>query len=445
MAGQSNDSRRELRRKRRIRTQMTVYAVLLIIIAAVVVGGFYGVKFLIKFFNTDAPMLDVASVSDNISETVSDNEPAPAIISPEEPQEPEEPEPIIEPVPENEQARAYIDSMSLEEKVASLFVITPESLTGVNCATMAGDGTKSAIAEYEIGGLIYDTQNIQTSEQFTELISNTKAMYEENYNAPLWTFVEEGGLEYTFTGAGLGYTEQATPGDMAAAGDDGASYQAYLTIGSYLNQYGIDVNISPVCDVETLENSYLGNMSFGADAEVCSSMVARAVDGMAETGVISCLRTFPGEGELTAGTNVASGSTQRTLEEMQNCEFLPFTAGIDAGAQFVMVSHIAAPAVTGDDVPSSLSNIMVTDVLRNQLGYNGIIITDRMDNAAISNNYSSGDAAVMALQAGVDMILCPVDYKAAYQAVLDAVNNGTISEERIDESLMRIYSLKFPQ
>ena len=443
MSDDNRDARREYRRKRRIRSQIVAYMVLILLIVIVGVGIYIGVKKIVD--NKPAVVSEnVASESVN-SVTESQNAVAQAITTPDAGE-------IIEDdstgddsadVPaENERAREYVDAMSLEQKVANLFIVSPEAITGVEIATMAGDGTRNALSQYAVGGILYSTKNIQSADQFTELVSNTKTMYSELYNAPVWTVVEEGGLTSTIVDAGIGYTAQTPASQVTSSGD---TYQAYLTMGNYLNDFGITMNIGPVCDVLTNESAYIAANCYGSDAASVAEMVEMAVNGQNDVGVISCLRTFPGEGELLVDTATQGGSTDRSLDDMRSNEFLPFIAGIDKGAEVVMISHISAPNVIGDDTPSSLSSVMIEDVLRNELGYNGVVITDRMDKTAITSRYTSGDAAVMAIQAGADMILAPADFYGSYQAVLDAVNNGTITEERIDESLMRIYSIKFAE
>ena len=136
-------------------------------------------------------------------------------------------------------------------------------------------------------------------------------------------------------------------------------------------------------------------------------------------------------------------SSEKTKEDFETTDFLSFQAGIDAGADFVMVSHLSVPNITGDNTPASLSAKMITDILRGELGFNGVVITDAMDMKAVTEYYTADEAAVKALQAGADMILMPEDFETAYQGVLDAVNNGTLSEERINESLQRIYRVKY--
>ena len=154
------------------------------------------------------------------------------------------------------------------------------------------------------------------------------------------------------------------------------------------------------------------------------------------------MKHFPGLGGTTKDTHEGMVSTERTKEEYQAAEFVVFKQGIDAGVDFIMVSHLCVPAIAGENIPSSLSPAVVTDVLRGELGYDGIIISDAMNMAAITDYYAADQAAVLALRAGCDMILMPENFELAYQGILDAVAEGTIAEERIDDALRKIYKVK---
>ena len=151
---------------------------------------------------------------------------------------------------------------------------------------------------------------------------------------------------------------------------------------------------------------------------------------------------FPGHGATEADTHEGYAYTEATLEAMLSEDLVPFNYGIDNGVQVIMAAHIACPNVTGDDTPASLSYCMLTEVLREQMGYEGIIMTDGLNMGAIVNQYTSAEAAVKAITAGADLLLMPADFRAAYEGVLEAVRNGDISEERIDESVRRILELK---
>jgi beta-N-acetylhexosaminidase len=235
--------------------------------------------------------------------------------------------------------------------------------------------------------------------------------------------------------------------DMATIGateDTTQAYEAGVTIGAYLSEIGFNVDFAPVSDVVSEDgSSALQDRSFGSDAQLVSDMVSNVVDGIEGTGVSSCLKHFPGIGSASEDTHDGRVEIDKTLDEMRQTDFLPFQAGIDAGADFVMVSHATASQIDEDGLPSSLSSTIMTDILRDELNFEGVIITDALNMSAITDYYTSAEAAVKAIQAGADMLLMPEDFKEAYDAVLAAVQDGTISEDRIDDSLRRIYRIKY--
>ena len=190
------------------------------------------------------------------------------------------------------------------------------------------------------------------------------------------------------------------------------------------------------------ENTAIGERSFGPDADVDAQMTARAVKGLQEKGISSVLKHFPGHGGTTGDSHESAVENNSTKEQLQNTDFKPFVSGIQAGADCVMAGHIALPAVTGDQTPATLSPAIITGILRGSLGFDRIVVTDSMQMGAITNYYSSGDAAIKAVEAGVDIILMPQDFEQAYESLLSAVQTGRISEARIDESVTRILRCK---
>ncbi len=335
-----------------------------------------------------------------------------------------------------------LKEMSLDDKVSQLFFVTPESLTGVEVAIQAGDATKNALSEYAVGGIIFFSQNIQGEEQLKTMLSNLHAY--SRY--PLFTGVDEEGGTLVARIANSGTIFVPTFPNMQEIGNTGDPQQAYevgSTIGNYLNNLGFNVDFAPVADVATNpDNPIIGVRSFGSDALLVSQMVEKEVVGMQNQGVSAVIKHFPGHGDTSEDSHAEMAVSHKTIEELRNIEFLPFQAGINANVDMVMVGHIAVPNITGDHTPSTLSHQMITGYLREELGYEGIVITDSMSMGAIVNYYNAAQAAVMVLQAGGDMILMPQDFYAARQAILDAVSNNTLSEERIDESLRRIYRVK---
>lgn len=428
------DTRREERRRRRIRNQVIAYLVLVLLIIGVFTGGYFGVRFLIEHIKLGNQQSIISG--NQIVDTESGNNSG-VIATPEDVVSSDE-VPVPDPVdPLQEEIAAHISSMTLEQKVANLFIVTPESITGVTTATQAGDGTRSALGEYAVGGIVYSERNVQNADQFKTMITNTKNMYQDLYTSKVWIVVREEGAVNVIAGNATGVAAQQAAGEIGTSGDTGNAYQAYLTIGSYLKEYGVDVNLGPVCDVPA-EGSYLGNRAFNTDADIVASMIPSAVNGQSDFGVITCLTAFPGQGSASGDPANGTAAAGKTLDEMRSSDFLPFSAGFTAGAQMVMVSNMTI----GEEVPCSLSSMMITDVLRGELGFQGVVITADMDQKAITDHYTSGEAAVMALQAGADMIMKPANFAEAYAAVLAAVADGTLTEERIDESLTRIYTIK---
>lgn len=345
-------------------------------------------------------------------------------------------------VPELSWAEEKLMEMTLEEKVAQLFIITPEALTGVGEVISAGETTKDSLWQYPVGGLIYFAGNIQDDSQVKEMIQNSQSYIMERSGIPLFISVDEEGGEVARV-AGQGVAGSTAVESMSEVRTEERAYEIGRTIGGYLSELGFNLDYAPVADVLTNpENTVVRWRSFGNDALWVSQLVQRELDGMHECGIYGVIKHFPGHGATSGDTHEGYAYVGKTLDEMLDNEMYPFVQAIDQGAAFIMVGHISAPEIIGDDTPSSLSSVMITDILRGQLGYDGIVITDALNMGAIQQNYSSGDAAVQALAAGCDLILMPADFQQAYQAVLDAVREGVLSEERIDESVKRILSVK---
>lgn len=425
--------RREFRRKRRVRNQVIAYISAVIMLAVILAGAGLGIHKGITAWNDKKEAQELQAQMEEMSANQEDQVVVEAPVETEEPVVEEEKSQLDEIVD------ACIAEMPLEDKVAGLFIITPEALTGTDVAIKAGDTTKEKLSQYAVGGLIYAKQNIKSADQLKEMISGTQGF--SKY--PLFIGIdEEGGSVSRIAESGLA-DNVGSMGDIGASGDSSKAKEAGSAIAAYLSEYGFNLDFAPVADVILEGNSIIGDRSFGSNAGDDAAMVSACVEGLQEGDVSACLKHFPGLGSTTEDTHEGMATSEKTKEDFETTDFLSFQGGIDAGADFVMVSHLSVPNITGDNTPSSLSDKMITDILRGELGFNGIVITDAMDMKAVTDYYTSDEAAVKALQAGADMILMPEDFEAAYQGVLDAVNNGTLSEERINESLQRIYRVKY--
>lgn len=422
--------RREYRHRRRVRNQIIAYAVLVVILAGLIAGGAIGVSRLVADMKDRKQAEELQKQLEELSKS---GEEQTIVEAPEESPEVLEETDYLDVI-----VNTSIAEMPLEDKVAGLFIVTPEALTDTDAVTRAGDTTKEKMRERAVGGLIYFSQNIQDADQLTEMLSNTKSF--SKY--PIFLAVdEEGGSVSRVAESGLA-ENVGNMSDVGNSGDAARAQETGVTIGTYLSELGFNLDFAPVADVVAEGNVTIGERSFGSDTNLVAPMVAATVEGLQNTGVSACLKHFPGLGDTTEDTHEGMAATDKTLDDFTSVDFPVYQAGIEAGADLIMVSHLSAPNVTGDNTPASLSNKMITEILRGQLGYQGVVITDAMNMTAITDYYTPDDAAVKALQAGADMILMPEDFETAYNGVLEAVNNGTLTEERIDESLRRIYRVK---
>ena len=339
-------------------------------------------------------------------------------------------------------AQALLDTMTDEEKLWQLFFVTPEAITNVNTATVAGEATKKALAQHPVGGIVYFAKNLEDREQTVALLENTQSYAK----IPLFLGVDEEGGTVSRVGSN---PDMGVPsvGDMRSLGksqDPAAVYAAGQDIGGGLHALGFNLDFAPVADVAQGADSVIGSRSFGSDAELCASLAGVIVKSLRAEGIVSCLKHFPGYGSATVDDHNGTSVVEKTLSELEACDLVPFQTIIasEGSVPFVMVSHLSYPNVTGGDTPADLSSSIVTDILRDKLEYQNVIITDSHSMASITDHYSAGEAAVKALAAGCDMILMPSDLQAAFDAVKAAVADGTLSQARIDESVLRILTVK---
>ena len=340
-----------------------------------------------------------------------------------------------------------VGSLSLERKVAQLFIVTPEQLTGVDAVTQAGDATRSALGRIPVGGICYFGQNITGEQQLRDLLAGTRDMAREAASgmAPFLTVDEEGGsLVARVANSGF-FDVQRFPNmaQIGASGDTDRAAQVGSVIGGYLHDIGFNLDFAPVADVLTNpHNTVIGSRSFGSDPALVSSMVAAEVTAMAGTAVLPCAKHFPGHGDTAGDSHTGAVRSVRTRDQITDCELKPFEAAIKAGCPLIMVGHIETPNYAADGLPASLSRVMMHDVLREQLGFTGCIVSDSFQMGAITDRFGSADAAVRFLQAGGDIVLMPQDLQKAYEGVLTAVKGGSLSGERVDESVRRVLAAK---
>lgn len=384
----------------------------------------------------DAEADPPAKLEEAAPETVEEPvEEEPVEEAPEEiPEEPAEEEPADEALL---RAQAYLETMTLEEKLWQLFLVTPEDLSSESL--YATDTTKSALEAKPVGGVIYFAANLQDREQTVNLLANTQSYAK----TPLFLAVDEEGGLVSRAGANdaMGVTHFDAAATYGETVDMAGVYNVGSTLASQLGELGFNLDFAPVADVVTNpNNTEIGNRAYSSDPEVAAALVKAMVQGLQQNGMASCLKHFPGHGSTEADSHEGLSVSTRTLDELRQTEWIPFQEGIDAGAAFVMVGHETNENLS--QLPASLSAAVMA-YLRVELGFDGLIITDSLKMGAITGYYTSAQAAVLAVEAGADMLLMPNDLQTAYDGLKAAVDQGSITEERIDESVLRILKTKY--
>ncbi len=231
---------------------------------------------------------------------------------------------------------------------------------------------------------------------------------------------------------------------VGATGDEDLAYELARVVARELRSLGINMNMAPVADVMTNpDNPVIGSRAFGTTPELVATMVQATVRGYADEGIISVLKHFPGHGDTFEDTHYSSAVVLHDRERLEQIELVPFTAGISAGADAVLSGHMSVPALQGDNLPATFSSVILTDLLRGELGFEGVIITDALIMGALVHYYPESQVCRRAFMAGADLLLrSPAPLRDA-DDLLQALMSGEISEERINESVMRIIRLKF--
>lgn len=342
-----------------------------------------------------------------------------------------------------------ISSMTAEEKIAQLFILSPQQLTGTDHPTKAGSKTQEAFSQYPVGGLIYFEENLIDPEQTRSLLEDTQKISMEQNGIPCLLALDEEGGSVTRIAKNPNFSITNSPNisEIGSKGEPKDAYKLGKTIGTYLKELGFNLDFAPVADIiSNAENTVVKQRSFGSAPELVSKMVASEVSGLKEAGICSTLKHWPGHGNTSGDTHKGFTDSDADWATLRKREYLPFQAGIEAGADFVMVGHFSDYAVTGSYEPASLSYKLIQP-LREELGFEGVILTDALNMGAISDYAAnSGEAAIAAFKAGSDMLLYPADFKLAYRYMLDSLKSdksASISEERVDESLYRILSVKY--
>lgn len=331
-----------------------------------------------------------------------------------------------------------VASMSLEEKIGQMLMIGFEGPEPDVAIT-------SAIKDKHVGAVILFTRNISSNAQVAQLDTSLQALaVQANQPAKLMIAVDqEGGKTRRFENIGPFYS-QPMIGEMSDAAPDVAQQQA-SSAARDLKKIGINTNLAPVADVSSGWGTIMDGRSFSKDTAFTAELTGRAIKGYNNATTISCAKHFPGHGSADNDSEKALPTVSSDLATIQTTDLPPFQAAIAEGVPMIMVAHLIVPALDATETPSSLSKPIVTDLLRTQMAFPGVIITDDMEMGAIKETETMGTAAVAAVLAGNDMLIvahtAPMQNEA-YDAILAAVKSGKIKEADIDKSVARILDMK---
>lgn len=342
-----------------------------------------------------------------------------------------QPEPLVF----SQEVQDKVAGMTLEQKVAQLFVTTPETLTNMRQVTATGDTTRNAMRAIPVGGLVYSSLNFEGAIQTADMTRILQEYCKTELGTPLFTMVSEAGGE---NGSSLavnnGFEVQMSASEIGATGDAGQAANKAKNIADYMKNQGLNTNMGLWGDLSAGVNPEYDVNTFSSDADVAASMMTASVRAYEEAGVVTAVTMLPGES--------AGNSMDKTLEDWQKADALVYKAAVSAGVDIMVVSNGYAPALTSEPQVHCCMSADVVNYIRSKMNYQGILMTDALTEAPIRDAYSVSDAVIGAINAGMDMVYCPTDLQTAYQAVIDAVNAGTINIETIDTAVMRILTCK---
>ncbi|CAL9463556.1 glycoside hydrolase family 3 protein [Streptomyces sp. enrichment culture] len=355
--------------------------------------------------------------------------------------------------PDDDKLRALVSRMTLEEKVGQLFVtrVYGHSATDPDQADVDANleeiGVRTAaelIAEYRVGGIIYFTwaHNTRDPHQIAELSNGIqKASLEQPRGLPVLisTDQEHGAV------ARVGAPATLFPGAMAVGAGGSRSDARTLgrIAGAELRAMGIRQDYAPDADVNVdPANPVIGVRSFGSDPGAVAGLVAAEVTGFQRSGVAACAKHFPGHGDTATDSHTGFPVITHSRAQWEELDAPPFRAAIEAGIDAIMTAHLMVPALDDSGDPATLSRPILTGILREELGYDGVVVTDSLGMEGVRTKYGDERVPVLALKAGVDQLLNPPDLPLAWNAVLTAVREGELTEARLDASILRVLRLK---
>ncbi len=327
-----------------------------------------------------------------------------------------------------------IDSMSIDEKIGQMFIVQYRK-------PVMDEDLQNILKTVKPGGFIFFSENFKDYEQTIKLIDDIKSYAD----IPMFLSIDqEGGRVQRLKNLkGSSITTIPSMASIGALGDEKIAYNTGSIMGKELSQFGINMDFAPVLDINAKDyNTVIGDRSFGSDYALVSKMGLSLGKGLSDNGVIPVYKHFPGHGSTRKDSHVELPILNKTKQELLDLDIRPFKEAIDNKAKVIMIGHLAVPSITGDNTPASLSKEIINDLLKKELEFDGLVITDALNMSALTKNYTQKEIYEMAINAGVNLLLMPEDAIEAFNIVKELWEEGSISEEQIDISVKKILSLK---
>lgn len=337
--------------------------------------------------------------------------------------------------PEKDPIEEQIKLMSLDEKLGQMIMV------GLN-GYVVDNAARQMLESYHVGGFILYGSNVESQEQLLALTNSLKSINSAS-KLPLLISVDEEGGRISRMPKEL--KDIPTNKEIGKINNEEFSYKIGGLLAAEVKAFGFNMDFAPVLDINSNpKNPVIGDRAFGADERVVSNLGVQTMKGIEASGVIPVVKHFPGHGDTSVDSHVGLPSVDNDLERLKSFELLPFTNAIENGADVVMAAHILLPKIDGEN-PATMSKAIIMGILREQMNYDGVVITDDMTMGAIVENYEIGAASVKSVEAGSDIILVAHgndNALAVLEKMKEAVEQGLVSEERINKSVYRILKLK---
>ncbi|MCK9444191.1 MAG: beta-N-acetylhexosaminidase [Tissierellaceae bacterium] len=328
-----------------------------------------------------------------------------------------------------------IDNMAIDEKIGQLI------MTGFE-GTSLGEDLIQYIKEYNVGGVIFFSRNIEDTSQTIELINQIKIVNQSNSIPLLFSIDEEGGRVSRFPKSIVGLPSAKTIGDK---NDDKISYDFGKVLGNRLKPFGFNMVYGPVLDINSNpKNPVIGDRAFGSNPLLVSNVGVQVIDGIKSTNIISVVKHFPGHGDTEMDSHIDLPSLDKSFEELLEFELIPFAKAIENSVDAIMVAHILYPKIDLK-FPATMSSIIINDILRDTLKFDGLVLSDDMTMGAVVNNFTVEEGVLKFLQSGGDIaLICHGKDNTikSINRILEAVENGELNESEIDKKVYRILELK---